>query len=223
MCNSISQPVKYSIYCDMDGVLTNFAKPMLDILNTMLITYNFYNFLGKDRRLNEQLERISHGSQIIHNDFLTLIRDVKADIGDQPIVLNHIKSPPIGTPSAIKLMVAVMCKNTNFWADLPWKMNGQKLWGFVSKYNPAILSRPQDEFSIKGKLIWLSQRLNPPPAKIILETNKYIYANPASILIDDYEVNIALWEQHGGIGVFYDEKNITSVINTLETFFHQET
>ena len=32
-------------------------------------------------------------------------------------------------------------KNTqNFWSNMPWMRDGKKLWGFINKYNPSILS-----------------------------------------------------------------------------------
>ena len=28
----------------------------------------------------------------------------------------------------------------NFWSNLPWALRGQRLWSFINKYDPHILS-----------------------------------------------------------------------------------
>jgi len=48
-----------------------------------------------------------------------------------------------------------------FWPTLPWTKDGKKLWSYIEKYNPHILSAyaPYDKNSRKGKLLWLQRNL----------------------------------------------------------------
>ena len=52
-------------------------------------------------------------------------------------------------------------KNTkNFWSNMPWMKDGKRLWGFINKHNPSILSAAvknnQDPNCKPGKMRWIS-------------------------------------------------------------------
>jgi len=142
---------KYTIYCDMDGVLTDFDKQFEKISG------------GVPPRQYEE----TNGKNV----FWKLIDD--AGVG--------------------------------FWVGMPWMPNGKKLWDYISKYNPSILSAPsQQNESRLGKRLWVRNNLSPKP-KVILASaqNKQNYAGTNRILIDDRPSNVEQWRSKGGIGILF--------------------
>jgi hypothetical protein len=53
----------------------------------------------------------------------------------------------------------------NFWAKMPWKRDGKKLWRYIKKYNPSILYIPPQFFTISfpwhlcPKVLCISNRI----------------------------------------------------------------
>lgn len=48
----------------------------------------------------------------------------------------------------------------DFWENMPWMPKAKKLWYFVKKYDPYILSAPSaDESSLLGKVKWLKRNI----------------------------------------------------------------
>jgi len=39
----------------------------------------------------------------------------------------------------------------DYWATLPWMSDGKELWGYISKYEPIILSAAMAGYQIRGK------------------------------------------------------------------------
>jgi len=108
---------------------------------------------------------------------------------------------------------------SSFWLDLEWTRDGKKLWEYIKKYNPIILTaKPRTvESAIKGKQQWISKHLGSNfTSKVIITTGpkKQNYANEKSILIDDSERNIKQWISKGGIGILH--KNTNDTINQLK-------
>ncbi len=106
-------------------------------------------------------------------------------------------------------------QGVGFWVGIPWLPQGKKLWSYIKKYNPIILSAPSpDETSKIGRNIWLKSNL--PGVKMILKPSslKHEYASSTSLLIDDYWKNIRSWENVGGIGIIF--KNCNQVIRQLK-------
>lgn len=97
-----------------------------------------------------------------------------------------------------------------FWVGIKWLPDGIKLWRYIKKYDPILLSAPsRDDSSKLGKRLWVKRHL--PGVKLIL-TPAYMkreYANENSILIDDYHKNIREWEEEGGIGIKHVSYNDT--------------
>ena len=107
----------------------------------------------------------------------------------------------------------------NFWSTLPWNPGGQRLWSFINKYDPHILSayveQTTDPNCIPGKSKWARTRLGMSGAKVNLvkRREKQNFAKVGgmpTILIDDYSKNISQFKARGGIGILH-----TSTSNTI--------
>jgi len=98
----------------------------------------------------------------------------------------------------------------NFWINLQWTKDGKKLWNYIKKYDPELLSSPtkKDE-SIIGKIDWVKREL--PGVHLILRSskNKKDFAKKDTILIDDRPENIEQWINHGGIGILHSSTENT--------------
>ena len=93
-------------------------------------------------------------------------------------------------------------KGENYWSQMPWMPDGKKLWSYVKKFNPIILSTPsQDKLSESGKHKWIKRELGEIPTILISEKEKY--ASPKAILVDDYTKKINRWTEAGGIGILH--------------------
>lgn len=110
-----------------------------------------------------------------------------------------------------------MIRNTkDFWANLNWMPEAKRLYSFIARYEPHILSAHShhDPSSRTGKLRWLSKNTNVKRDNINLvsreDKQKFATTNgKPNILIDDYEKNIMEWKSRGGIGVLHTEVSKT--------------
>ena len=59
--------------------------------------------------------------------------------------------------------------------------------------------------SLSGKLMWLQHRFGQDFQGYVFTAKKYLLANPLSILIDDYELNVAEFRQYGGQAVLFPQ------------------
>ena len=60
----------------------------------------------------------------------------------------------------------------NFWINLQWKEDGKKLWNYIEKYNPTILSAPSKQNDSKiGKHDWVKREL--PGVHLILRSAEH--------------------------------------------------
>lgn len=145
---------KYKIYCDLDGVLTDFIKGYYE-LTGIDITGSFRD----DSKFWEPINRAGY----------------------------------------------------NFWINLKWTKDGKKLWEYIKKYDPEILSAPSKENDSKiGKHDWVKREL--PGTHLILRSadHKIDFACNHCILIDDLVKNIENWKKAGGIAIHH-----TSTENTI--------
>lgn len=97
-----------------------------------------------------------------------------------------------------------------FWANLNWKPGGKRLYQFIARYDPHVLSAytGKDPTSKVGKMKWLSKNTKFSRSKIhlVLRSQKQNYAQiggKRNVLIDDYIKNIKEWEKAGGIGIHH--------------------
>jgi hypothetical protein len=149
----------YRIFCDLDGVLTDFAGHFSSCFSVPASTITYAN---TDQINFDERQRI-------------------------------ISTYP------------------NWWASMPWTKDGKELWDYIEMYDPVILSAPAPkvETCIADKIHWCNRELR--GTLVIIETDKYKYANDKAILIDDYNKNIDEWVKKGGIGILH-----TSTSTTLE-------
>ena len=104
-----------------------------------------------------------------------------------------------------------------FWENLPWFRGGKRLYSFIAKYDPYILSAhsTSDTNSKRGKNKWLDKNTQIPKGKrnIVLREQKKKYAvnrdGSSNLLIDDYIKNIKEWEAAGGIGIVHTDTGKT--------------
>jgi len=100
----------------------------------------------------------------------------------------------------------------DFWINLEWMGDGKRLWKYIEKHNPKLLSAPsRQEDSRVAKLDWVYNEL--PGVHLILRSAKHKkdFAGPNNILIDDRPDNIDGWIQSGGIGILH-----TSASDTIQ-------
>jgi len=137
----------YKIYCDMDGVLTDFDRA-------------YFELTGID------------------------IKD------------NFHSGPDFWEP--------INKAGVKFWLNMEWMSDGKRLWSYIQKYSPKILSAPSRQVESRiGKFRWLEREL--PEVELILKyaSDKKDLSNPESILIDDRIDNIIGWREKGGIGIHH--------------------
>lgn len=102
-------------------------------------------------------------------------------------------------------------QGTNFWSELEWTPDGEKFARWLvklckeSKIDLCILSAVAYEDGVKGKQIWLDEKL-----PTISKQNRYFvrggrdkakYASKNAVLIDDFGRNIEAFVMAGGQGV----------------------
>ena len=97
-----------------------------------------------------------------------------------------------------------------FWAELEWMPGAKKLYQFIARYDPHVLSAysSRDPNSQNGKKKWLNKHTNISQSNINLvkRADKQKFATKdgkPNILIDDYIKNIKEWEAKGGIGIHH--------------------
>ena len=104
-----------------------------------------------------------------------------------------------------------------FWEGLDWYPGGKRLYSFIAKYDPLILSAysTKDANSRGGKLKWLAKNTKIPRGKthLVLRSQKKDFAvnkdKAPNILIDDYMKNIKEFNDKGGIGIHHTDTGKT--------------
>ena len=109
-----------------------------------------------------------------------------------------------------------------FWANLDWMPNAKRLYKFIERYDPFVLSAysSRDPSSRNGKMKWLSKntKFKGSHIHLVKRAQKKAYAKTngePNILIDDYIKNINEWEAKGGIGVHHTD--VGKTINKLKS------
>jgi len=173
---------EYTIFCDMDGVLTNFEK-------------RFEELDSNTEKLSPSEYDSKHGQYTMWG----LI-----DGG-----------------------------GVEYWSQMEWMHDGQKLWQWLLPYSPKILSAPsRNPTSAEGKLIWVKNNLNikqnfytvnarkwKPHYKIIFNSQKHLFVRDKyDILIDDTQSKIDAWKAAGGTAILH--KNTDNTIKELKKLLY---
>lgn len=95
-----------------------------------------------------------------------------------------------------------------FFEDLELMPNAMKLWNYIKKYDPIILSATgYTHGAEQEKRAWIKKHLGSEAAKKALfvkqSREKSKYAGAESILIDDRSKSIDPWIAEGGIGILH--------------------
>ena len=111
----------------------------------------------------------------------------------------------------------------SYWENLPWMPDGQKLWNYISPYNPYILTAPavnhdipkperyniSHNESMQGKTIWVTRLDNMRKLYFKASSFKQQMSGPNKILIDDRKPTIDAWNNSGGIGILHSSTDNT--------------
>lgn len=100
-------------------------------------------------------------------------------------------------------------KVSNFWENLPFTSDGKKIWNFVKKYRPKILSAcgPLAKNCQIGKKKWISKHLgnsNLSGVHLVRRSEKKNFAKiggKSTVLIDDYIKNCEEYIMSGGYAI----------------------
>ncbi len=118
----------------------------------------------------------------------------------EPILKNYLKN--LDTKQLV-----------DFWSKLPKTKDCDKLWKFVTNFQPLILTASaNNEASCLGKKLWCKKNLGLSSDRVFCSkssTEKQKYASPKSILIDDYKRNISQFNKNGGHGILHTRTNKT--------------
>ena len=109
----------YKIYCDMDGVLVDFERGVVETINAQLASENPFRPKAA-AKIFKQLGR----------NYITLA-DIK-------------KNSSTSSSAARSYMYALVQDDEDWWAKLPWQPGGKKLWAYITQFNPEILTAPMD-------------------------------------------------------------------------------
>jgi hypothetical protein len=171
------------IYCDMDGVLVDFGAAAAKLVNSYLkddpkhVVHAILEASGQTFVTNEDLEKPEY-------------RAIK---GHKTI------------PEARELMLTlVKAAGKDWWANLPWMPGGKTLWKGLKKFNPTILTAPLSAAvgCCEGKEEWVWKNLG-SNVPVICEDEKWAYAGPGKILVDDFVSNTVPWKKYGGTPVLH--------------------
>ena len=102
-------------------------------------------------------------------------------------------------------------KSPNLFKNLEWMPDGKKLWNFIQKHEPKILSAfpSWNKNARRDKASWVNRHLNVSSENTHLvkrpEKRRYAVSKKGqpNVLIDDHPKNIKEWQAAGGIGILH--------------------
>ncbi len=115
-----------------------------------------------------------------------------------------------------KIEKMINSASTEFWSNMNFLEGGKDLYYYLkSNFEQVIfLSSPGPyKDAIQGKNIFLEREFE-GNYLAIFDKNKYKYAGLDKILIDDYDKNLKLFREHGGLAIKFE--NNKQVIQELE-------
>lgn len=186
---------KYQIFCDMDGVLVDLVGGVGKALYEDAPTDASANYVKIQQKAREVLD-------------------------GQPLLSEHLdKTHPNFKKDTRNFLYRVLMDNRRFWMNLEWLPDGKKLWDYIKKYDPVILSKPTDLQAVIGKKKWVKDNIGLPKERVQIRYDKSPYAQyegKIGILIDDFESNTSKFDAAGGRTVLY--RNTQDAITELKSF-----
>jgi hypothetical protein len=168
------------IYCDMDGVLVNFERGVVDQIN-------------KDLQMIRKMKDAKN---------LVKIQRALDALGRDEVVVDDLKGRGATSKPVRDYMYGRVGNDADFWSKLPWMPGGKELWAFIAPYRPHILTSPMEKGSEIGKAFWIDDNLKPAPNEVHMGHKKYRWAvnedGSFNILIDDWDKNLSPWSFHTG-------------------------
>ena len=186
---------KYQIFCDMDGVLVDLVGGVGKALYEDAPTDASDNYVKIQQKAREVLD-------------------------GQPLLSEHLdKTHPNFKKDTRNFLYRVLMDNRRFWMNLEWLPDGKKLWDYIKKYDPVILSKPTDLQAVIGKKKWVKDNIGLPKERVQIRYDKSPYAQyegKIGIRTDDFESNTSKFDAAGGRTVLY--RNTQDAITELKSF-----
>jgi phosphoglycolate phosphatase-like HAD superfamily hydrolase len=127
--------------------------------------------------------------------------------------LTGVKFEELRGPLFTKLLSDYREQGQTFFDQLEKMPDADLLWQFVSKHKPNILTAtgPERVKATAEKIEWVYTHLHDfdKVYSVASGSQKYQYAKPNHILIDDTPKNIQLWKNAGGIGILHRDASST--------------
>ena len=175
---------KYQIFCDMDGVLVDLVG-------------------GVGKALYEDAPADASAN------YIKVQQKAQKVLDGQPLLPEHLdKTNPNFKKETRNFLYRVLMDNRRFWMNLEWLPDGKKLWDYIKKYDPIILSKPTDLQAVIGKKKWVKDQLDLPKDRVQIRYDKTPYAQhngKVGILIDDFESNTTKFKDAGGVTILYTD------------------
>jgi hypothetical protein len=104
-----------------------------------------------------------------------------------------------------------------FWEKMPPKKDFKKLWRYLKKYNPIILTAVPEfpqfrNLAVSGKRQWINKNMSTSIHMLTIDLNSYDHTKmdkaqfcngDQDILIDDNRKNVEAWIENGGRAIQY--------------------
>jgi len=199
------------IYCDMDGVLVDFAQGAATLINSILDGTR-QDLITTSKSIRKALRRIHR------------------DLGPEwRVTSGHdLEVRPVRS----MMMSAIGKRAGEYFRDLPPLSDGVgELWPFINSLGLQvnILSAPiqarEGITAEEGKYLWVQKYLNPQPSDFIIvpaiDKQQFAMTGGVNIIIDDKASTINQWDTSGGIAILHQTGNSFATIERLREVLNE--